>query len=570
MYKSVYGGESLKKSVSLKSKLVLVIICTAALLTALLIAPVKLIADGIAASQVKSDAEFYAENVAALIDTKVQIIEFAAKETASYASVRKTPNEIKALVLRDKNDYYTSLGMTFDCIPQGESKGVFKGTDYSGNEALEKNDGGFVYTASEDCFYYTVKDTETGNTVLCRIEKTYFESVAAEVAGGFGYVITDGENQLYASSGEYDDKTSAEKGSEKTGWTVTVSGADGSGSADISSYILISIAASVILTIIACAAAYKFTGMSFASADELKKRIDEIAEGRYNSAPVRLGGELREAGESLNALSESLSFSAEKLEKTAASAADGNEIEELSGLKGIYDKIYRHLKKIDGNSKKLRRKAEQAEEKAERAAKASVFARPEKAEPVVVKHEYENLGEISGEIRKIAEEKTEISANAANAAEKLAETEKILADGRQKSDELTAAVNEITEHSLLIQQVIADIEEIAFQTNILALNAAIEAARAGEDGRGFAVVAEEVRSLAVKSSESAKSSGAIIANTAACVKKSTDIAEESAKLFEDAIAASSEAGNAVKQLEQAALKQSGEIDTAAGKIEKLN
>lgn len=570
MYKLMRGGEPLIKSVSLKSKLVIVIICTAALLTALLIAPVKLIADGIAASQVKSDAEFYAENVAALIDTKVQIIEFAARETASYASVRKTPNEIKALVLRDKNDYYTSLGMTFDCIPQGESKGVFKGTDYSGNEALEKNDGSFVYTASEDCFYYTVKDAETGNTVLCRIEKTYFESVAAEVAGGFGYVISDGENQLYASTGKYDDKTSAEVGSEKTGWTVTVSGADGSGSADISSYILISIAASVILTIIACGIAYKFTGMSFASADELKKRIDEIAEGRYNSAPVSLNGELREAGESLNALSESLSFSAEKLEKTAASAADGNEIEELSGLKGIYDKIYRHIKKIDGNSKKLRRKAEQAEEKAERAAKASVFAKAEKAEPAAVKQEYENLGELSGEIRKIAEEKTEISANAANAAEKLAETEKILADGRQKSDELTAAVNEITEHSLLIQQVIADIEEIAFQTNILALNAAIEAARAGEDGRGFAVVAEEVRSLAVKSSESAKSSGAIIANTAACVKKSTDIAEESAKLFEDAIAASSEAGNAVKQLEEAALKQSNEIDVTAEKIEKLN
>jgi len=105
--------------------------------------------------------------------------------------------------------------------------------------------------------------------------------------------------------------------------------------------------------------------------------------------------------------------------------------------------------------------------------------------------------EISSTVRHNAERASEAQ-SLAHAAHSHAET------GGEVVDGAIAAMNEITQSSREIAEIISVIDDIAFQTNLLALNAAVEAARAGEQGRGFAVVASEVRTLAGRSAEAAR------------------------------------------------------------------
>ena len=117
-------------------------------------------------------------------------------------------------------------------------------------------------------------------------------------------------------------------------------------------------------------------------------------------------------------------------------------------------------------------------------------------------------------------------------ADMIGEVTEEVREGEVKMETMLEAMEAISTNSQKVGNIIKNIEDIAFQTNILALNAAVEAARAGEAGKGFAVVADEVRNLAGKSAEASKTTADLIQKAIDAVENGKEVADNTAASFE--------------------------------------
>ena len=112
-----------------------------------------------------------------------------------------------------------------------------------------------------------------------------------------------------------------------------------------------------------------------------------------------------------------------------------------------------------------------------------------------------------------------------------AQTEEItrrIQGANEQMSALSSAMDDISGNAQQITKIAKAIEDIAFQTNILSLNASVEAARAGAAGKGFAVVANEVKQLAAKSAEAAKSATNMVNNTKAIIQTGVELTADTA------------------------------------------
>jgi methyl-accepting chemotaxis protein len=168
---------------------------------------------------------------------------------------------------------------------------------------------------------------------------------------------------------------------------------------------------------------------------------------------------------------------------------------------------------------------------------------------------------------------TKKTADTAHLASQLSAEAKTSSDrGNQAMTKMTDAIDGIQKASSETAKIVKTIDEIAFQTNLLALNAAVEAARAGESGKGFAVVAEEVRSLAMRSAEAAKTTSSLIEGCVNSSRNGVVIAQEVGTTLAD-IQQSVEKVNAlIAEIAAANQEQSqgiGQINDAMQRMDKV-
>lgn len=306
--------------------------------------------------------------------------------------------------------------------------------------------------------------------------------------------------------------------------------------------------------------------------NELKDRFATFAEGDLDSPlPVVVSeDEIADLVGSVSVMAKKIDTIVKDMSRLLKEMADGNfaiatECEEQ--YTGAFNPLLMAIRKmnrqIDSTIKGVSEASDQVLVGSTNLAEAAQsVAEGATDQAAVVEEMQATIDELSNGIKTTAEELEK----SYNEAFKYAE----VAEGsRADMEAMMSAMNRISETSEKIGEIIAQIEDIASQTNLLSLNASIEAARAGDAGRGFAVVADQIRNLAEQSAKSAVDSKALIEAAIYEVGEGNRNAIKTSESLKEVVVGVQMVADSAKRMKEISLEQAESMEQADEAIVRI-